>query len=105
MISAPVFAELLAYPKMTPHFLDRFLMDERIEVDFDLGEEIWREAGHRFAKYSERRRKSRGGVARRLLADFVIGSHALLRADRFLTFHAGCYEKDFSDLRIVVPGA
>lgn len=103
VISAPVFAELMAYPTMTPDTLDRFLGDEHIEADFDLGEDVWREAGGRFAAYSERRRRSKGGVARRLLADFVIGAHALVRADRLLTFDARRYAKDFPELEIAVP--
>ena len=90
---------------MTAHFLNQFLAKEEIEVDFDLGKEVWLEAGLRFSIYAERRRKSKGGVARRLLADFVIGAHALLRADRLLTFDARRYEKDFPKLELVVPRA
>jgi len=103
VISGPVFAELLAYPKLKLDFLDQFLADEEIEIDFDLSEEIWREAGLRFARYSVRRRLSKGGLARRLLADFMIGAHALLRADRLLTFDARRYARDFPELNIVGP--
>ncbi len=37
----------------------------------------------------------------RLLADFVIGAHALLQADRFLTLDAGAYEQDFPDIALL----
>ena len=100
-MSAPVYAELLAHPRVDVEFLDRFLLQHTIAVDFDLGEAIWREAGTRFARYADRRRKSKGGLARRFLADFLIGSHALHRADRLFTFDANRYANDFPELEIV----
>src|SRR5580658_8845752 len=68
MVAAPAYAELLAYPGATPDFVDGFLDSTRAVVDFRLDEPIWREAGLRFAKYSARRRSSRAGAPRRLLA-------------------------------------
>jgi predicted nucleic acid-binding protein len=100
-IAAPVYAELLAYPNATRQFVDDFLDGSGVAVDFRLDEEIWREAGTRFAKHATRRRSSRSGTPRRLLADFVIGAHALLRADRLLTLDVALYVKDFPDLRIL----
>jgi predicted nucleic acid-binding protein len=37
---------------------------------------------------------------RRLLADFVIGAHALLRADRLVTFNGADFRSDFPELKI-----
>src|SRR5947207_14973337 len=79
VIAAPVFAELLAHPRATGPFVDGFLESTRIAVDFDLGEMVWRDAGRRFAAYARRRKNSTGGDAKRLLVDFLIGSHALLK--------------------------
>ncbi len=99
-IAAPVYAELLAYPGATPAYLDHFCDTTRATVDFRLDEAIWREAGLRFAKHAARRRSSRAGPPRRLLADFIIGAHALLRADRLLTLDVPLYARDFPDLKI-----
>lgn len=37
---------------------------------------------------------------RRLLADFLIGAHALLQAERLLTRDKGFYRSAFSELRL-----
>jgi predicted nucleic acid-binding protein len=100
-IAAPAYAELLAYPGATPEFVDGFLDSTRAVVDFRLDEAIWREAGLRFANYAARRRLRRAGAPRRLLADFIIGAHALLRADRLLTLDVPLYARDFPELKII----
>src|SRR5262249_41296272 len=79
VISAPVYAELLAHPKATVRFVDDFLTRTNIIVDFDLDEAVWRETGKCFAEYAQRRRRSKAGSAKRLLVDFLIGAHARLR--------------------------
>jgi predicted nucleic acid-binding protein len=100
-IAGPVYAELQAYPRVTPALVDEFLISTGVSVDFRIDEKIWREAGFRFAKYAARRRASRAGSAKRLLADFVIGAHALLRADRLLTLDTGRFAQDFPELKII----
>src|SRR5580692_2211424 len=100
-VAAPVYAELLAYPGVTPDYVVDFLDTTRTVIDFRLDEAIWREAGQRFAGYAVRRRSSREGAPRRLLADFIIGAHALLRADRLLTLDVSLYRRDFPELNIV----
>jgi predicted nucleic acid-binding protein len=72
-----------------------------IAVDFDIGEDVWRLAATSFAAYASRRRHSGGGSPKRLLADFVIASHALLQADRLMTRDAGRYSQDFPKLRLI----
>jgi predicted nucleic acid-binding protein len=101
MIAAPVYLELLAYPRATPSFVDRFLAKTGITVDFDLTEEVWRGAGHAYRLYAERRRQSGAGHSKRLLVDFLIGAHAVLAADRLLTLDADRYRKDFPKLRLM----
>jgi predicted nucleic acid-binding protein len=100
VVSAPVYAELVAHPKATQPFVEEFLSATRIEIDFLLDEEVWREAALRFAGYAARRRASRGGSAKRLLVDFLVGAHALIRADRLLTLDASRYTRDFPELKI-----
>ena len=101
LISPVVYAELLAYPKATPSFVNEVLADTGIIVDFDLSESVWVDAGRRFARYATERRKSGHGEPKRLLADFVIGSHALLQADRLMSRDPTRYRQYFPDLKLV----
>ena len=39
-------------------------------------------------------------VPKRLLADFIIGSHALAQADRFMTLDPKRYERDFPEPKL-----
>ncbi len=101
LIAPVVYAELLAYPKATESFVDGFLSDTGITVDFDLERSVWGDAGRRFARYASQRRKSGYGESRRLLADFLIGSHALLQADRLMSLDAARYRQYFPELKLV----
>jgi hypothetical protein len=96
-----VYGELRAYPGVTHEFLDTFLAKTRIAVDWELDGAVWRLAAERFAHYAERRRRSGSGMAKRLLADFIVGAHAVLRADRLMTLDRGRYERDFSELAMI----
>ncbi len=100
-VCGPVYAELVAHPKVTQQFVDQFLATTRVEVDFDFDEPVWRETAQRFAVYARRRRKSAGGEPKRLLVDFLIGAHASLRADRLFTLDPHCYTQDFPKLRLI----
>ena len=101
VVSAPVYAELLVYPKATESFANEFLADTGIAVDFEFQQPLWLEAGRRFARYAKRRRRSAHQGPKRLLADFIIGSHALAQADRFMTLDPKRYERDFPELKLM----
>lgn len=101
VVCAPVYVELLAHPSVTQSFVDDFLSETGVVVDFLLGEEVWRMAGKCFAIYAQRRRRSGGGSAKRMLVDFVVAAHASLCADRLLTLDASRYARDFPQLRLV----
>jgi predicted nucleic acid-binding protein len=101
LISPAVYAELLAYPKTTQLFVDKFLADTGITVDFDLSESVWVDAGRRFARYANHPRKSGHGEPKRLLADFLVGSHALLQADRLMSLDPTRYRQYFPELKLV----
>jgi len=101
VIAAPVFAELMAAPGRSELFLNKFLRETTIMVDWDLGEEVWRTAARAFQAYAERRRKQRDSGARRILADFLIGAHAQVRGFRFLTCDERLYRTAFPHLKIV----
>jgi predicted nucleic acid-binding protein len=104
VVCAAVYAELLAHPKAKLDFVDDFLAATGISVDFDFGEPVWREASVRFAKYAVRRRTSGEGRPKRLLADFIVGAHALLRSDRLLTLDRSRYSRDFPELELITCG-
>jgi predicted nucleic acid-binding protein len=101
VISAPVFVELSAIPTGDAQRVEKLLAEMNIAVDFDLGEDVWRLAAKSFALYAIRRRRSGGGMPKRLLPDFLIASHALLRADRLMTRDASRYSQDFPTLRLL----
>ena len=100
VVGAPVYAELQDHPKATETFVNRFLADTGIVVDLKFEQPVWLEAGRRFARYAKRRRKTAQVGARRLLADFIIGSHALAQADRLMTLDPTRYEQDFPELKL-----
>jgi predicted nucleic acid-binding protein len=101
VVSGPVFVELSAIPTGDAQRVEKLLAEMAIAVDFDLGEDVWRLAAKSFAAYAIRRRRSGGGSPKRLLPDFVIASHALLRADRLMTRDASRYAQDFPSLRLL----
>ncbi len=101
VISGPVFVELSAIPGLNFERTEKALKESSIAVDFDLGEDVWRLAASSFSAYATRRRRSGGGSPKRLLADFVIGSHAMLKADRLMTRDPARYTLDFPKLHLV----
>jgi predicted nucleic acid-binding protein len=100
VIAAPVFAELLAAPSRDEAFLDSFCRETGISVDWKLDEVIWRTAGRAFQLYVASRRKQRGIEQRRILADFLIGAHAIRNGFRLLTMNHRLYRAAFPRLII-----
>jgi predicted nucleic acid-binding protein len=86
--------------EIAPAFGDRsalreFLADWQIEfVPSSMDSAIL--AGGNFAKYL-----SRGGRAGRIVADFLIGAHAMLHADRLLARDRGYLRDYFSELTVL----
>jgi predicted nucleic acid-binding protein len=101
VISGPVFVELSAIPGINFEHAEKALKRSGVAVDFDLGEDVWRLAASSFSTYAVRRRRSGGGAPKRLLTDFVIASHALLKADRLMTRDANRFAQDFPALHLI----
>jgi predicted nucleic acid-binding protein len=101
VIAAPVYAELLAFPLRNEAFLDSFCREAGITIEWDMNESIWRAAGRAFQSYAARRKKQRDNGPRRILADFLIGAHALRSGYRLLTLDDRVYRAAFPRLSIV----
>jgi hypothetical protein len=103
VVSGSVYAELMAGPLRDEASLDHFFDDTGIEIDWAMEEQIWREAGRAYLAYVQRRKTSRGGNARQILTDFLIGAHALVRGYTMLTLNGEDFSTAFPTLRIITP--
>jgi predicted nucleic acid-binding protein len=101
VVAAPVYAELLAFPGRSEAFLDSFLRETGITIQWEMDETIGRTAGRALQAYSARRKRHQGSAPRRILADFLIGAHALRNGYRLLTLDSGLYRSAFPRLSIV----
>ena len=91
----------VVYAELAPAARDRRQLDEWLQRGgirtVDLTAEHGYAAGSAHAAY-----RKAGGQRDRLLADFLIGAHALLEANRLLTRDRGFYRTYFSGLEILV---
>ncbi|HTP86569.1 MAG TPA: type II toxin-antitoxin system VapC family toxin [Bryobacteraceae bacterium] len=101
VVSAPGLAELLASPGITEEFLDEFCSNMEISVEWQIGEDVWREAGRAYRTYSGRRRRAGSHSPRRILADFVIGAHASVNGYVLLTLDRSVYRTAFPHLQLI----
>lgn len=103
-IAPVVYAELLAAPSRSPAIVEAFLLETPVRVDWALNAEIWRSAGLAYRAYGRQRRTDGDGLApRRILADFIIGAHALQRGATLLTWDDVIYQTYFPGLVTVAP--
>ena len=100
VIPAPVYTELMASPHRSETFLDSFLHDTGISVEWILVEAIWRAAALAFQRHAARGKKQRGSGPRRILADFLIGAYARENRFRLLTLDERFFGINFPDLTI-----
>ena len=101
VVAAPVYGELLAFPSRSESFLDRFFSDTGIFVDWNLSESVWRVAGRAFQASAVRRKIHRGPGPRRILADFLIGAHAIQNRYSLLTLDERFFHAAFPHLPLV----
>ena len=87
----------IVYAELVPNFEDRARLESaRRDTDVQLSpidSDVAWEAGRRWAEY-----RRAGGPRTRILPDFLLGAHALLKADQFLTRDRGFYESYFPEL-------
>lgn len=117
VVSEPVYAELAAYLTERSR-LKSFLQDTGIRLEAS-NEEVLRLAGEAWGEYRQRRPRRLAcpecGTAQdvrcsqcaalfqlrqHVVADFVIGAHAMLKADSLLTRDRGYYSTYFPELAL-----
>lgn len=93
----------LVYAELVPHFGERTALEGALSrigiLTADMDDEVAFRAGTAWRSY-----RDAGGTRERIITDFVIGAHALLRADRFLTRDRGFYRSYFHGLAIMTAG-
>jgi predicted nucleic acid-binding protein len=92
-----VWAEVRAHFESDAEFFEAMkLLGIRFEAIFDdaaaKAGQLWREL-----------RRERGATRLRVVADLLIGAHALIQSDALLTRDRGFYRSRFKGLRIVEP--
>lgn len=91
-----VWAETSAAFSTKAQFLK---MMRSLAIDFSpLTQEASIEAGSIWRKY-----RKKGGGRKRVMADFLIGAHALGQCDRLLTRDRGFYREYMKTLRVIDP--
>lgn len=103
VMSGPVFTELHAHPQTNEKFINNFIRTTGIIVDYDLHADGWKEVARSYSAYCKHRRSSGGGEPKRLLADFMVGAHAKVQADRLMTLDESRYAKYFPNLKLITP--
>ena len=93
-----IFVCDIVYAELVPAFGDRSSLDRALrEINATVSEidtAIAYEAGMRWSRY-----RKAGGPRGRIIADFLIGAHAVVRADTFLTRDRGFYATYFPELQ------
>jgi predicted nucleic acid-binding protein len=97
MIVCPtVWAEIRGFFPDSTH-MQRMLHDA--EICFDpFGQECADVAGESWHRY-----RRGGGSRTRLVSDFLIGAHALIRSDELLTRDRGFFRRYFAGLTVKAP--
>ena len=100
MICEVVYAELAGlFPNQAA--LEAFLRDTGIQLKPSSPDSLWR-AGELWRRFCVERPRH-AAVTRRVVADFLVGAHAMLHAERLLTRDTDFYRAVFAGLRLISP--
>lgn len=100
LICPPVYAELRASAKWV-HQIDFFLNSTGIQVSWAMPNLLWDRAGEALGNYARMRKG--GQLPRRILADFLIASHAEHHRLSVLTFDPTVYKAVFPRVPLLEP--
>jgi hypothetical protein len=100
IIPGLVYAELLAQPQRTEATINNFMEAGDILVDWEISSHVVLAAGYAYKSYVVRRLSSRSAHPRRILADFLIGAHALVNEYVLLTLGQRHYRAAFPKLAL-----
>lgn len=92
----------LVYAELCVHFTSQSLCDEFL-ADSDIRVEPLSRAASFAASRVWRAYRQQGGRRTRILADFLIGSHAQMQASCLLSRDRGFYRSMFPSLRVLDP--
>jgi predicted nucleic acid-binding protein len=100
MICEVVYAELAGlFPNRAA--LEAFLRETGIQLKASSPETLWK-SGELWRNFCLHRPPT-AAVARRIIADFLIGAHALVHAEQLLTRDNDFYHTVFAGLRLASP--
>jgi len=104
VVCPAVYAELVAGGR-SPEMVEGFFSKKGIEVEWELGPAVWLAAGERYGSYArDRKRRADNPGPRRILADFLVGAHALHRGGKtLLTTDTRIFASYFPELRVIAP--
>lgn len=100
LVICPVVAAEISSHFASPESMQDNLLAMGITVD-EMSIATLHLAGTTFVCYRQRSARPKD----RMLADFVVGAHALHRADALLTRDRGYYRTYFPKLRVIDPGS
>jgi hypothetical protein len=90
------------YAELVPQFRDRTKLDDTLaKLNASVSHsdrDVAFLAGQRWGQYRES-----GGRRKRIITDFLIGAHAAIKAQRFLTRDRGFYKSYFPEVQILAP--
>ena len=92
----------VVYAELVPQFENRTTLDDTLRTInisvSSMDRNVAFVAGEKWKEYRES-----GGKRSRIITDFLIGAHASLKADRFVTRDRGFYGIYFAELSILHP--
>ena len=88
---------VIVYAELVPAFDDQAKLDKALQAlevkHSSINKRIAYEAGLCWMQY-----RRAGGPRKRIISDFLIGAHAMIKADAFLTRDRGFYKGHFPNL-------